>query len=621
MEYSFTTSVLKNVNYENYEKDFEIVFANGVYKCSAFFAELASPNIAKERKMDPTMSSYKIDVKLKTTEKVFSKIEDLVKGLSIEITDNDVEGEFFRVLLELGNCEVLNTKPFKNINNNNAIALICMKKYYGAKYNDEIEYCAEHFEEMRLRFLVKAPTKLLARPMPCKDIAKPGKQSTLEKYALENSDLMKVLKSDKLCLKSEYSLLCFVKERMEIDPMGMEFLAAIKPQYLENDEMNELVGIIDKLEYPQIGQLWKHMKERLISLKVLTNAYRHRYCEIPYNGKNRWNGIFAYYRTKDRITDWKFNPAVEIKTKNNNNDIYRIIDGYDIYINEGRETYIEFKFRQNKVKINGYSLKSDVNQKHWLKSWRIIGSNDYVNWFVIDERRDQETLMSEGAEVTYTFDPLYEFRYIRFMQIDRSYQNDDNFSVNRLEFFGAIGKKHEQIIIPLQEEKWNGIFTYLTKEVFKSCASPNILSAGIIRTYCNRSGSGDVQTLVYEKNDFWTDNGSDSSFGIIFMRHNVILTGYSFKSNLSSNNFPISWKVEGVNDDTTHGQPKEEDWVEIHRVDNCHLLESYGAEASFSFENTKPFKFFRFRLTKYNKQYNFSFGVRKLELFGTLIEV
>ena len=79
-------------------------------------------------------------------------------------------------------------------------------------------------------------------------------------------------------------------------------------------------------------------------------------------------------------------------------------------------SWLEINFKEEKVKINGYSLKSPQWGPHsdTLQNWVIDGSKDGKNWIEIDKRENDNYLNGPGYEHYYPISKtIDEFQYIR----------------------------------------------------------------------------------------------------------------------------------------------------------------------------------------------------------------
>jgi hypothetical protein len=111
------------------------------------------------------------------------------------------------------------------------------------------------------------------------------------------------------------------------------------------------------------------------------------------------------------------------------------------YTNSVANSWIQFDFKNRRVSLTHYTLKSDGCNGHHLLEWTVAGSRDGVSWDPIDCRKTQEL---NGNYITKTFalstslsgTPFY--RYIRLTQTGKSSNNNDYLMLAVVEFFGRM---------------------------------------------------------------------------------------------------------------------------------------------------------------------------------------
>ena len=106
-----------------------------------------------------------------------------------------------------------------------------------------------------------------------------------------------------------------------------------------------------------------------------------------------------------------------------------------------RGSWICFDFKERKVRLGQYSLKSDGYKRNGnLIDWIIEGSNDGWEWKEGDRRH---TMDLSGCWVVQTYECKGEgcsesFRYLRLRQTDRNSNGDDRICLSEIEFFGTL---------------------------------------------------------------------------------------------------------------------------------------------------------------------------------------
>jgi len=105
-------------------------------------------------------------------------------------------------------------------------------------------------------------------------------------------------------------------------------------------------------------------------------------------------------------------------------------------------SWIQFDFKQIQVSITSYSL----NDGCFIKSWEVGGSNDGTQFDIIDRKvgttdfkNRQNGLNHPSAIKNFTVHPYNKYyRYIRITNTDKNWNNNDQFYLWRVEFFGLV---------------------------------------------------------------------------------------------------------------------------------------------------------------------------------------
>lgn len=100
-------------------------------------------------------------------------------------------------------------------------------------------------------------------------------------------------------------------------------------------------------------------------------------------------------------------------------------------------TMIMYEFVKNKIKLNGYAfcyppLKSIPR----IKSWIIRGSNDKIEWSIIDEVRLEDPKKKQWE--VYHVISLQSFRYFQIMLTEPNFAGVYQIAISEVEFFGDI---------------------------------------------------------------------------------------------------------------------------------------------------------------------------------------
>ena len=101
--------------------------------------------------------------------------------------------------------------------------------------------------------------------------------------------------------------------------------------------------------------------------------------------------------------------------------------------------WLEFDFKKYKVKITGYSLKTNngpPNQQYHLKNWVIEGSQDGSEWIEIDKQENNNDLNGSNYSHYYPIsDSNEEFQYVRIKSTGENHYNYQLLQFQNLNFW------------------------------------------------------------------------------------------------------------------------------------------------------------------------------------------
>ena len=102
-------------------------------------------------------------------------------------------------------------------------------------------------------------------------------------------------------------------------------------------------------------------------------------------------------------------------------------------------SYIEFQFLSQRVRITAYTIMGDGKWNCYLRSWKLEVSDDAETWTTIDVR-DTEELMKPESVMTYQCDRVDDqyYRYVRLSQTGPNAAGNDYLVLCKFEIFGAL---------------------------------------------------------------------------------------------------------------------------------------------------------------------------------------
>ena len=130
---------------------------------------------------------------------------------------------------------------------------------------------------------------------------------------------------------------------------------------------------------------------------------------------------------KDIHEQGKITILASSTTKNKPEKVIDYETNDDWFSNGNPDNWIEFNFKNQKVKINGYSIKTYNNATNWhhLKNWIIEGSNNRNQWMEIDKKENNSDLNGRNYQCFFPISRRGdEFQYIRLRMIGTNHHGD-----------------------------------------------------------------------------------------------------------------------------------------------------------------------------------------------------
>lgn len=220
-----------------------------------------------------------------------------------------------------------------------------------------------------------------------------------------------------------------------------------KMMNLLNETKNEVNELKEKLNQKDQFIL-KQMKE--------IDGLKQQKINCPYRGISNPTGIISFLQDNVNLsaggTHNPNNPLINIK-KYDDTYFYNYCGDYLIPKSEN-DSWIEFDFGPHfKVDIISYTIRTNSQgpfQYYHSRSWKIVGSNDKINWFKLDKRKDDQNLNGAFKQHHFVFQSLQygniinRYRYVRYIQMDSwcngasTPVNPFNIYLTYFEFYGDI---------------------------------------------------------------------------------------------------------------------------------------------------------------------------------------
>jgi len=162
---------------------------------------------------------------------------------------------------------------------------------------------------------------------------------------------------------------------------------------------------------------------------------------LSYESGKEFQGIVQHLRDA-----FNGNPAakgiIKLTASSNSSNMNIIFESSeDWYTSENSDgSWVCLEFPNHNVQIDAYTIKSynhSSNDGH-LKNWDIEGSNDKINWVIIDSKRNTTELNGPNKFFTYQCELSQPFKNIRLIMKGVTHSGYNWMYLQRLELFGII---------------------------------------------------------------------------------------------------------------------------------------------------------------------------------------
>ena len=182
-----------------------------------------------------------------------------------------------------------------------------------------------------------------------------------------------------------------------------------------------------------------------------------------YDGIKQYNGIFQYIvnitNKVDPLESGIFNVTASLapeKTKY----LFKETTISEYYTSKGLNNYILIDFKENRVKITGYTFYAATWD--FLKEWDVYGSNNNDTWIPLDHQTLASSPTSSGSMVYLVFNALnaVKCRFLKFVNTGTRVNGEDYYVLHRIELFGIFYSSKDQKITCKQKLHNSSIISY-----------------------------------------------------------------------------------------------------------------------------------------------------------------
>lgn len=408
--------ILQKITQEAYINDFIFIVDGEKYKTNNITADLISPIIHNFNLINKEINSFNIDTNGQFPGCNFSDFLSLFSPTLMKPINESCLPYFEYIFLILGNKIEAETLTVSNVFD---IIKKKVHKYPPEIIDKEIKYAAQHFNDLNKDNLKKLDIKLIELIIESEDIMEGSDDSLLNfiiDLYLQNNELIYLFDYVLFTNISKDSLVYFIKNINHIDFTPNIF------QYIINIAFKSI--LLERSNQTRKSQ----MMEKLCAKTFNKDNYKWKNVGIiDYASYN------PYARNYYKESFLTFSSSYLSSMNGLNN--YILISNY--LSSNDKQAYIFFDFKFRKVKLDCYILVNPSRtDKDLPRSWKLLCSNDFFNWEMIDERKDVKVFDSTSFNCQFKNNNYY--RYVKIISDDQNLLEKNDFKYEVEEFYGTI---------------------------------------------------------------------------------------------------------------------------------------------------------------------------------------
>lgn len=228
--------------------------------------------------------------------------------------------------------------------------------------------------------------------------------------------------------------------------MKNEFQTKISKITINNKQLKKQINDIEEEKSEKESQIEK-LNSQIIELKKINeNLFKREVISFAHIKGQEFKGIINYLteitggniHENGTINLTSTEPTCKTKPE------FLLDQTRDYHFNEN--DIICYDFKDMKIKISSYTIKSMDNSVGHIKNWAIEISDDNKSWTEIDHHRNDPTLNSPGKIATFDVKPNNFSRFCRFRHIGDYWQYKEgivalSIRINSIEFYGQLKLK------------------------------------------------------------------------------------------------------------------------------------------------------------------------------------
>jgi hypothetical protein len=416
MDVRLSTKGLENVASLGIQ-DFTLRIGEQAVLCSRFEASFLSPRITAALLNDATLTEFELELD------AFRMIEsnslsDLLslshnRALNISTANFESIKSLAKSLGNRGLCRELLTfaRGTEELSLSNVDERLALAESLEVSGSAEVDYLAAHFYEVDI------------------DVLRLASRDCLEA----------VLGSEQLRISTEDSLL------EVIFGLGDDYLSLVGHARTEWLSASGIERLLNRISIEDLdGRLWSSLCSRLRlfvrPLSVPQSRFHGK--QVQFQSSLPLDGILASL-TRQFGGNVHTKEIVEIKASSTQyHQCQQVADyAWTSYWHSRNmiNSWIQFDFKDRRISVAHYSIKSDGEGNSHLAKWSLAGSEDAESWTVLDERDTQDL---DGSYVVKTYECQSHrsscFRFIRLTQTRLNSSKNQHLMLANVEFFGGV---------------------------------------------------------------------------------------------------------------------------------------------------------------------------------------
>ena len=417
--FSIKGSLLSSISAVPLEKDFTFIVDNKEFACNKFIACCISQKVQNLLKIDPTLSTLKIEGKDKNG--IFERIMLSTQGQKVKFTEDENQ-QLFQMSIQLGNQQLIDysaKQALKALTIENCFSTLNYFLQIGISVDNIIDFISQRLYQIPVKDIPLITLPILRKIISMKP-SQMNQQSLIDwinQYTFKYGD--------------NYAEL--------IDSIDFSNLPSVEYVKLASHCTNQAVKM--RFIANHIDKITKGIEEVEKKTQVVSKTFDPgTNCSVY--------GVFSYLTQMSGSNVVK-NMLIGMYAETNAQFLPDLVElsgprKNKHYKNEPIEgqnnAYILFDFHQMRITLTAYTIVSCYCTEPGCepKSWEILGSEDMEDWHVLDKVTDNDELVGRYKKHTFACTgETVSVRYVKYVQLQNHY-NNSIIHLSGIEFFGTL---------------------------------------------------------------------------------------------------------------------------------------------------------------------------------------